>query len=177
MIETSRLQLIPATLAHVSAEIANRSAFAQLIPAEIPANWPPESTVDALPLFRGWLERAPDRVGWFGWYALARNVGAQDRTLIASGGFLGPPQDGVVNIGYSVLPQFQRRGFATEMTARLVQWAFEEPAVNRIAAETEWANSASVRVLIKLGFIQIHHRAGTDAQKFELSRNEWSRAD
>jgi RimJ/RimL family protein N-acetyltransferase len=118
--------------------------------ASVPDNWPPETLVVALPLFLGWLEAAPDRVGWFGWYALTAGVTAP--VLVGSGGFKGPPRDGAAELGYSVLPQFQGRGYATEMVSGLVRWALAQPGVARVVAETEWANPASVRVLSKAGF-------------------------
>ena len=117
MIDTARLKLIPATVALARAEIGDRSGFARLLGAVVPNNWPPEILADALPLFLGRLEAAPDQVGWFGWYALAASDSAP--VLVASGGFTGPPQAGTVEIGYSVLPQFQRRGYATEVVVAL----------------------------------------------------------
>ena len=69
VIETARLKLMPATVALARAEIGDRGEFARLLGASVPDNWPPETLADALPLFLGWLEAAPDRVGWFGWYA------------------------------------------------------------------------------------------------------------
>ena len=60
-IETARLKLTPATVALARAEIGDRAEFARLLRASVPDNWPPETTVDALPLFLGWLEAAPDR--------------------------------------------------------------------------------------------------------------------
>src|SRR5450631_4242217 len=98
-------------------------AFARLISAEISANWPPESTADALPLFASWLKAAPDRAGWYGWYAVAKEIGAQGPILVGNGGFLGPPEDGAVSVGYAVLPQYYNRGIATEMVRRLLCWA------------------------------------------------------
>ena len=169
LIATARLNLLPATVAHARAELNNRHEFARLIDAEVPGNWPPESAADALPLFLEWLEAAPQNVGWFGWYAVTNKFAAQAPTLIGSVGFLGPPRDGVVSIGYSVLPQFQRAGFATEMVASLIQWAKGDEAVARIVAETEWANPASVRVLSKLGFVEKGPGAEPGGTRFELS--------
>jgi [ribosomal protein S5]-alanine N-acetyltransferase len=170
MIVTARLKLVPATVAHVRAEIGDRVEFAKLIQAEVPENWPPESAADALPLFLKWLEAAGDQVGWFGWYALAQADGANAPMLVGSCGFLGPPRDGEVKVGYSVLPRFQRRGLATEMVGGLVRWALQQPGVNRIVAETEWENPASVRVLMKLGFVAVGSSANGQGARFELSR-------
>jgi RimJ/RimL family protein N-acetyltransferase len=168
VIETPRLKLMPATVALARAEIGDREEFARLLGALVPDNWPPETAADALPLFLGWLEAAPDRVGWFGWYALA--VGDPSRTpvLVASGGFLGPPQDGTARIGYSVLPQYQGQGYATELVVGLVRWALEQPGVARIAAETEWANPASVRVLSKAGFTRVGSAIAPGGARFEF---------
>ena len=123
VIETARLKLVPATVALARAELGDRGEFARLLSASVPDNWPPETLADALPLFLSWLEAMPERVGWFGWYALVRGDGLVAQVLVASGGFMGPPLDGTVEIGYSVLPQFQGRGYATELVGGLVRWA------------------------------------------------------
>jgi RimJ/RimL family protein N-acetyltransferase len=174
MIATARLRLVPATVDHVRAEIGDRVEFARLLQADVPENWPPESTADALPLFLEWLEAAPDRVGWFSWYALAQDDRATPPVLVGSGGFLGPPQDGEVSIGYSVLAQFQRRGFATEMVDGLIKWAWSQPVVTRIVAETEWANPASVQVLKKLGFAAAGLGGSPDGMRFALNQTAGS---
>jgi RimJ/RimL family protein N-acetyltransferase len=154
VIETDRLRLTPATVVLARAEISDRSEFARLLGASVPDNWPDENLADALPVFLSWLEAAPHHAGWYNWYALAVASPAC-AVLVASGGFKGPPQDGTVEIGYSVLPQFQGRGYATEMVGGLVRWALGQPGVLRVVAETEWANPASVRVLSKSGFAPV----------------------
>ena len=88
--------------------------------------------------------------------------------LVGGGGFLGPPQGGAVQIGYSLLPEFQRRGYATEMVGGLVRWALSQPGVDSIAAETEWANPASVRVLEKVGFKPAGSATEPGGARFEL---------
>jgi RimJ/RimL family protein N-acetyltransferase len=168
VIETARLKLMPATVGLARAEIGNRGEFARLLGASVPDNWPPETLADALPSFLGWLEAAPDRVGWFGWYALTTGVGVTAPVLVASAGFKGPPQDGTAEIGYSVLPQFQGRGYATEMVGGLVRWALGQPGVARVVAETEWANPASVRVLRKAGFAPVGPASESGAARFEF---------
>jgi RimJ/RimL family protein N-acetyltransferase len=168
MIVTRRLTLIAATVALARAEIHDRAGFADLLGAVVPEAWPPESAADALPLFLGWLEAAPEKAGWFGWYALCRDICAAGQVLVGGGGFLGPPEDGVVQMGYSVLPEFQRRGYATEMVRGLATWAFVQSGVNVIAAETEWANPASVRVLERTGFQTAGAATDPAGMRFEL---------
>lgn len=162
MITTARMRLVPATVALARAELTDRAEFARLLSAAVPDQWPPEILANALPLFLEWIEASPDRIGWYVWYAMTPAPGkASDRStghaadiLIAAGGFKGPPQDGTVEIGYSVLPQFQNHGYATEMVRALVDWAFAQPGVRRIVAETTKNNTPSVRLLRRLGFVR-----------------------
>ncbi|NLE56743.1 MAG: GNAT family N-acetyltransferase [Planctomycetes bacterium] len=152
MIVTNRMRLVPATVALAQAELTSRAEFARLLSATVPDEWPPEILADALPTFLEFIEAAPDQIGWFVWYAIVRGPGETSGILAASGGFKGPPCDGTVEIGYSVLPRFQGQGFATETVRALVDWAFAQPGVSRIIAETTEGNVASMRLLHKLGF-------------------------
>jgi RimJ/RimL family protein N-acetyltransferase len=99
---------------------------------------------------------------------LARIGNEDPPILVAGGGFMGPPKGGVAQIGYSVLPQFQRQGYATEMVGGLVRWALAQPGVDRVAAETEWANPASARVLEKSGFRSTRSATVQGGARFEL---------
>lgn len=170
-IVTERLRLVPATLALARAELEDRDAFAALLDAHIPDAWPPQTVAEALPLFALWLQAAPACGGWFSWYALARHEDGAASVLVASGGFIGPPLDGEVAVGYAVLPQFEGRGYATEMAGALVDWALAQPRVERVIAETEWANPASVRVLSKLGFVRSGNARAAEGLRFERGRD------
>lgn len=163
MLLTSRMRLVPATASLVRAEIEDRAAFARLLAATIPANWPPELLTDALPWFHQQLEADPAKRGWLCWYGLTPGESPEPDTLIASGGFTGPPHEETVEIGYSVLPQFQGQGYATEMMRALTEWAWEQPGIERIVAEARADNTPSVRLLTRLGFkvVGVGGEAGT----------------
>ncbi|WP_321493116.1 GNAT family N-acetyltransferase [uncultured Desulfobacter sp.] len=167
-IQTNRLTLAPATVELARAEINNGFEFKRLLGASVPKNWPPEALTEALPLFLKLIEAAPDKVGWFNWYALAQADGQSPPILIGGCGFFGPPCNGAVQIGYSVLSEFQGQGFATEMVCGIVKWAMAQPTVVRIIAETEWENPASVRVLEKVGFTATGSSADMRGTRFEL---------
>ena len=154
MIVTTRMRLLPTTIALARAEMTDRAEFARLLSATVPEEWPPEILADALPVFLEWIVATPDQVGWFVWYAVIESPATEPDILAASGGFKGPPQEGTIEIGYSVLPQFQGQGFATEMVRALIDWAFAQPGVLRIVAETTEDNTPSVRLLNRLGFVR-----------------------
>lgn len=171
MIKTKRLRLVPTSAQLARAEMENRTRFAELLGASVSDEWPPETLADALPLFLEWIEAAPEQIGWFGWYALATKdepTGENRLVLVGSGGFLGPPKEGEVEVGYCILPQFQGVGFATELVGALASWALGQPGVSHIAAETEWANPASVRVLAKNGFTPSGSARDPKGERFEL---------
>jgi ribosomal-protein-alanine N-acetyltransferase len=73
---------------------------------------------------------------------------------VGSCGFKHPPDDdGVVEIAYSVNPEYQGRGLATEMATRLTTFAFEDPRVQVVIAHTLPGPGPSPRVLARSGFI------------------------
>lgn len=159
MIVTARMRLMPATVALARAELTDRAESARLLSAAVPDAWPPEILADALPVFLEWIEAAPEQVGWYVWYAVIQSAGEASGVLAAGGGFKGPPRDGTVEIGYSVLPEFQGQGYATELVRALIDWAFAQPGVLRIIAETTEDNTPSVRLLLRLGFTRANEAA------------------
>jgi len=162
-LRTRRLELVPGTLAHLDAELAAPSSLALLLTAEVPEGWPPGLyDAEAIAYFRERLiADGPSSVGWYGWYAIVPAEGEASAVLVASGGYAGPPKEGVTEIGYSVVETFRGRGFATEMVEALVEHAFSSSEVTRVIAHTMTDNVASQRVLRRLGF---HHVGdGTEA--------------
>ena len=168
-IHTSRLLLVPATADLVDLETAGNDALGQALSADVPANWPPEQVADALPWFLKQLKADPDLPGWLVWYALFRREAGELPLLVASGGFFGRPEDGTAEVGYSVLPQFQRQGYATEMVEGLVVWALSQPSVSRVVAETTADNAASLRVLHKSGFLPVGAGRNQGGLRFDKS--------
>lgn len=164
ILHTPNLTLIPATAALAHAEIHDRESFAASLHAEVPGNWPPETVADALPWFLTQLTDNPALSGWLTWYAIF--MGGVCPVLAASIGFFGPPHLGEVEIGYSVLPQFQGRGCATEMVICLAAWALSQPDVKSVVAETSCVNFSSQRVLEKAGFNPAGPGQNADYLKF-----------
>ena len=167
---TPRLELVPATAEVVRSELWSHSELALVLGARVPANWPPPlAERSGLHWTAQQLEADASRAGWLLWYWL-RRVGPE-RVLIGVGGFKGKPTvEGAIETGYSVSPEFQRRGFATEAVAALVEWAFNHREVHRIVAETLPLLKSSIRVLEKNQF----HFAGLGSEpgviRFERPR-------
>ena len=174
-LSTARLELIPATGPFVRAEIEQADVLSKLLGAAVPSNWPPELLVDALPFFLEQLERHPELTGWLSWYWVLRGDG--EAVLVGSGGFKGCPQpDGTIEVGYSVLPQYQGYGYTTEAVSGLLSWAFTHSELACVIAETLSDNERSIRVLEKLGFLRIGTGSDPGLIRFELPRASYQKA-
>lgn len=166
---TPRLQLTPATVASLEAELRHDyAALAGLLSATVPSSWPPHLyDDDACRYSLAKLRESPEHPDWWTWYILLRQPGRKP-DLVGVGGFKGPPRTGVVEIGYGVVKDFQRRGIATEAAAGLVRWARAHPQISMVAAHTLRELTASIRVLEKNGFVQRGTPEEEGAIRFEL---------
>jgi RimJ/RimL family protein N-acetyltransferase len=149
---TDRLRLVAGTEVLAATEIEDRVEFAKLLEALVPETWPPDNLRDALGYFYGLYKEHPDWEGWLTWYAI--RIDNNYPILCGGIGFKGPADKrGMVEIGYSVLHEFQGQGLATEMVADIVRWGEHRPEVRQIEAETNIDNRASIRVLEKNSFV------------------------
>ena len=76
--------------------------------------------------------------------------------------------DQQAEIGYTIAPETQGRGYGTETVSGLVAYLFREQNMHRIIATTDPDNTGSTRVLEKLGFRKEGH-----LKKSILIRGEW----
>ena len=94
------------------------------------------------------LNQDPELLGWGAWIAFDES-GAPVGDMGFKGRF---DKAGKVEIGYSVSDDRQGLGYATEGVKGLIDWAFSFPEVREVTAECYEDNTASIRVLEKLGF-------------------------
>jgi RimJ/RimL family protein N-acetyltransferase len=154
-LQSDRLTLIAATLEHVRTELESPGQLATLLDAVVSTDWPTgEYDRDAMEFFRARFEEGGPAVeGWYGWYAVREADAEGPRALVGAGGYFGPPDaEGSVEIGYSILPGWQRRGYASELARMLVERAFTFANIERVIAHTTEANPASITVLLRCGF-------------------------
>jgi len=162
LMETERLELIPATTEFCDAETRGRAALEACLGARVPASWPPAVfEPDDVARIRTQLEADPTIGSWTLHYVLARpGPAAEGRSLVGVAGYTGPPTaEGRVEIGYAIASEHQRRGYATEAVDALVTAAFRDPRVVEVSATTYPTLEPSIGVLTKNGFV----RAGSEA--------------
>ncbi|WP_195984295.1 GNAT family N-acetyltransferase [Clostridium sp. D33t1_170424_F3] len=79
----------------------------------------------------------------------------EDRVVVGAADFKAPPgEDGAVEIGYGLNAAYEHNGYMTEAVEAMCGWAFVQPGIRTILAETEPENDASRRVLSRCAFRQ-----------------------
>lgn len=99
--------------------------------------------------------------------------------VVGNAGFHGPPglnarnDARAVEIGYSILDERRRRGYATEAVRALVEWALAHPDVDRVIASIAPTNEPSLALARRLGFVEVGRHwdeEDGDELEFELGR-------
>ncbi len=76
--------------------------------------------------------------------------------------------DNVCRVGYFVSHREHRKGYATEALAAVADWVFSETAATRIEAGVTLRNTASFRVLERVGFVREKVAPGSWAWRGEV---------
>jgi RimJ/RimL family protein N-acetyltransferase len=154
-IRTERLELLAFTPEIIEALLAHDGELAaELLGASIPADWPDRHDERFLRLRLGQLRAHGDLQEW----SVRGVVLVDEGALVGHIGFHGPPgvnalrrSDGV-EVGYSIFPEYRRRGIATEAVRGLIGWAQEARGIETFVASVSPENAASLGVVGKLGF-------------------------
>ncbi len=108
--------------------------------------WPLPDLLDVLPQQ---VSASPENVRFGVWVMIERET----TTVVGDIGFFGPPDDsGSVEVGYSVVPDRRRRGYATEAARAMVEWALGQPGIAVVVAGCDDNNEPSLRTLERIGF-------------------------
>lgn len=151
LVKTPRLNLIAATTELLNKDVAGSKQLAAALGVVAPESWPPD--LYGASAMRYALQQLgdPTEQSWSFWYLTTPD---EPKELVGICGFKGRPDaSGSVEISYSVLHHFRRKGLATEAVASLVGWAFTHHNVTEVSAETFPYLTQSIRVLEKNGFV------------------------
>ena len=151
MIETPRLTLMPLTLDQLRLHIANKYELEQTLGLQKGSRQAWEPVLSIIVHFTIPRLQNPklDPLYHTMWLAVDR----EKKQFVAEAKFKGEPDEtGAIEIGYGTYPGFQRKGYMTEMVGGMLNWARQQPGVQRVVADTTAENVASQKVLEKNGF-------------------------
>ncbi len=150
IIETKNLRLIPCSIDILNKAIEGNNELGILLGIHIADNWT-EFGVEPLKYSRDKIVKDNEEMGWATYFPIHK----QDNTLIGSCGYKGKPSEqGTVEIGYEIAPDYRNKGFATELAKGLITNAFAENSVKIIIAHTLPEENASTKILTKCRFVK-----------------------
>lgn len=163
------ISIIATSFESLDAEEVGVAELARLLGVKPPPSWPPQfHGPETRDWMRGLLRKHPDEPGYASWYLIAHGE------LVGTIGYKGPPDaQGAVEIGYSVVDDRHRRGYASAGVALVTRRALADRRVTVIFAETLPDGLASQGVLTKAGFLLLGSRI--DAEDGEVLRFERKR--
>jgi RimJ/RimL family protein N-acetyltransferase len=172
VISTPRLDLIPATLDSARSALEGGRALSASLRVSVPSTWPPDLLDSpALEYMLARMVEDPARAHWWLHFAVLRGRRAEDGILVGTAGYKGPPlADGTVEIGYSIVSDHQRRGYASEAALGLVAHAFTFPEISAVIAQTLPDLVPSIGVLLKCGFRYSGQGSEPGAIQYRLDR-------
>ena len=140
------IRLVRADVSLLDAALQGDDALARALGIEVVLGW--VSFTEALLPTRDAVAAAPGRVEWGARFFVA----GDPPELVGWGGFKGPPEDGVVELGYEIAEARQGAGLATAATRAMLEESFVDDRVIAVIAHTLAERNASNRVLEKAGF-------------------------
>jgi [ribosomal protein S5]-alanine N-acetyltransferase len=156
-IHTPRLDLVSMTPEFMEAVLGSRFAeAAEMLGAALPKE-PLDAPLERFLSHRiGQVQLNPNVQHWLA-RAIVRREGS--RVMVGNVGFHGQPgvnaanNESALEIGYAILPEHRRQGYATEAVEALMGWARTQ-GISHFVASVAPANEPSLAIIRKLGFVR-----------------------
>src|SRR5690606_23691775 len=151
LMSTPAIRLLPLPLDAMKALVAGeRGRAGELTGIDLPEFFTEERMLWLCNYRIAQIEADPSSAPW-----LVRVVVA-DGHAVGHAGFHGPPdENGMVEIGYSVVPEFRRRGYAKAIVRELLEHAASAPDVTVVRASISPDNDASLATIAGFGFTKV----------------------
>ncbi len=115
-------------------------------------SWPDNDVIETLPKIINNLSEVEAPTGFESWMIIKKDT----LEIIGDAGFKGfNHQAQNVDIGYGIIKEERRNGYAEEAASALINWAFSTEMVKEITANCLHDNISSIHLLQKLNFIKI----------------------
>jgi ribosomal-protein-alanine N-acetyltransferase len=145
------IRLLPLPLDAMKALVAGeRSRASELTGIDLPEFFTEERMIWLCNYRIAQIEADPTTAPW-----LVRVVVSEGHA-VGHAGFHGPPdENGMVEVGYSVVPEFRRRGYAKVIVRAMLERAASEPDVAVVRASISPDNEASLATIAGFGFTKV----------------------
>ena len=155
-----RVDLMPFTPERLDLALHDRAGLARSLEATIPASWPQPDYAAVMGVLADRWRADKGEASW-AWLVVKRGApGAQGELIGEIGGKGAPGPEGTLELGYAIVPERRRQGYATEAGDLYCRWARSTGQVKLLTAECLESNAASRCVLAALGLTPCGSRAG-----------------
>lgn len=112
-------------------------------------SWPDNDVIETLPKIIDNLSKVGEPTGFESWMIIK----ADTLEIIGDAGFKGfNEKEQNADIGYGIIKEERRNGYAEEAVTELINWAFSQEIVKEITAKCAFDNLNSINLLNKLNF-------------------------
>jgi [ribosomal protein S5]-alanine N-acetyltransferase len=144
------LEIVPCSVEHLEKLIEGTDAFQTAFGLQVSDEYMPFAGALEFMLHR--LQTSQLKYPWLPYLVVFH----PDRSVVGLCGFKSVPDSHhAIEIGYSIAPSYQGKGFATIAACQLINIAFESTLVDCVFAHTLAENNASTRVLAKCGMTKV----------------------
>jgi ribosomal-protein-alanine N-acetyltransferase len=149
---TERLILIPFTI-QVCKNLLNDD-FSDLENYHLKKgkSWPDSDVIETLPKIINNLSKVEAPTGFESWMIIKKET----LEIIGDLGFKGfNYNEDNIDIGYGIIKEERRKGYAEEAVKEIIKWAFSNEIVKEITANCLAENTNSINLLTKFNFIEL----------------------
>lgn len=120
-------------------------------------SWPDNDVLETLPKIINNLSKVEFPTGFESWMIVKKET----FEIIGDLGFKGfNYEDKNIDIGYGIIVEERRKGYAEEAVNEIIEWAFTNELVREITANCLMDNISSINLLTKFNFIQLRTENG-----------------
>lgn len=156
MISTSRLTLLPMSSEFYEALARKEMRYFDDNLIELPKSFIEPKFTKIINSYISMLSLGCDE-HYLGWLIREKLSG----NIIGDFGFNGMPDEGEIEISYSIEEAYQNKGYGTELIKGILLWSYFQPEIKRVKAQTKKSNTWSQAMLLKNGF-----KIGAEYQSF-----------
>lgn len=149
---TERLILIPYTI-DICRNILNSDyKDLEVLNLKKGKSWPDADVLDTLPRLINNLNKVEYPTGYESWMIIKKDTSE----IIGDLGFKGfDIEEKNLDLGYGIIKEERRKGYAVEAVNELIKWAFSNKKIKEITANCSTENMSSINLLNKFNFRQV----------------------
>jgi [ribosomal protein S5]-alanine N-acetyltransferase len=154
---TDRLILIPFTIQICRNLLNDDFSDLEILKLKKGRSWPDNDVIETLPKIINNLSKVETPTGYESWMIIKKET----LEIIGDLGFKGfNYNERNIDIGYGIIKEERRKGYAEEAVKEIIKWAFSNEMVKEITANCLIENTNSINLLTKFNFIELKAENG-----------------